>query len=78
MPRDVNFHKDQNYFNHPYLQGKSLWEDKENNFDTLVLPTLELNSCDLIQKPKQETLAQNESKDAPTPDLKMIQGLGRI
>lgn len=50
VSRDVTFHEDQNYFNHPYLQGESLWEDKENNFDPLVLPTLELNSCDLYTK----------------------------
>ena len=67
MSWDVTFHEDQNYIIHPYLQGESLWEDKENNFDARVFPTLELNSCDLTQKPEQETLAQNESnKDAPT------------
>ena len=49
---DVTFLEDQNYFNHPYLEGESLWEDKKNNFDTLIFPTLELNSCDFTQKPE--------------------------
>nr|KYP48213.1 Retrovirus-related Pol polyprotein from transposon TNT 1-94 [Cajanus cajan] len=41
ITRDVTFHEEQNYFSQPYLQGESLWEDKESQFEASTLPTLE-------------------------------------
>lgn len=60
VSRDVTFHEGETYFTQPYLQGESFSEDKGNSLETLILPTLDMNSHEINSR---EGMAGNESKN---------------